>query len=76
MTVFAVIGVVLREGGGAACTVTSESSTNSLRLTRESIGTLLTASERSLFSLEVIHSDRWELGSGVVLRLILVDFVN
>jgi len=56
--------------------VTSESSANSLRLTSKCIGALLAARKRSSLSLEVIQGDGWELSSGVVLRLVLVNFVH
>lgn len=47
-----------------------------MRLAAESIGALLTATKVSTLALELVHGDTRKLGSSVVLRLVLVDFVD
>jgi len=56
--------------------MSSESTTNGLWLTSESIRALLASSERTSLVSELVHADRWESGGRVVLSLILVNFVN
>jgi hypothetical protein len=67
---------MLSQAGGALSTSASECSTNRSWLASERIGALLTTLERSSLCSELVHGDRWKRGSGVVLGLILVDFVD
>lgn len=61
---------------GTAGTSTAKRTTNSLWLALESISALLTTAELSTLALELVHGDGWELGSIVVLSLVLVDLMD
>jgi len=49
---------------------------NRAGLTSELVGALLTAAKRATLLLELSHGDSWESGCGVVLSLVVVNFVD
>jgi len=68
--------VILGQGCSTLCPMTSKCSPNRSGLALEGISALLTASERSTLTIELIHSHSWERGSSVVLGLVLVNFMH
>ena len=76
MAVFVELSVVLSQRRSATSTVSTKRTANSLWLASERVSALLTTRNISTLSLEVSHSDSGQLRSGVVLGLILMDFVD
>jgi len=72
----AAVGALVSEGSSAISTLATESSSNRSWLSLEGIGTLLTSTEVAALGFELAHADSWELGSSVVLGLVLVDLVD
>jgi hypothetical protein len=68
--------ITISQRGCTRSTSTSKSTAYSSGLATESIGALFTTGKGSSLALELIHGDGRELGSTVVLSLVLVDFVD
>jgi len=68
--------VILSQGSSAMSTLATESSTHGFRLAFEAISALLTTIEMTSLRAELRHADGRELSSGMVLRLVLVDFMD
>lgn len=68
--------IVLSQRGRAAGTSTPKRSPNRSWLASERIRALLTTSQRSTLSVELVHADSWKGRSSVVLGLILVYLVD
>jgi len=68
--------IFLGQRRGTSSTNTPESTANRAWLTCESVAALLTTSEGSTLSLELVHGHSREGGSSVMLGLVLVDFMD
>jgi len=76
MVVSMTAGVILSQRSSAMSTLATERSTNGFRLALEAISALLTTIEMTSLRAELRHADGRELSSGMVLRLVLVDFMD